>query len=1301
MKTNYYSTLLLIMLIFISGTTIAQPCENKNPSAKTFSVIIDSPTDNSAGIDYNDRGYNGIEDSNGGEFLIAGDSHSYITQDVFVNRLDYSGTLTESMICESNFGANEAALWMNEISPNTTTPAGGYIYTGYTGTAPNRSFLLKATDKTTGFVNYAQLFGSNNQADEIGRCVIQDSFNDYVAVGVKKQGNTSTIFAVGVNQNFFPVKWVMEYYIQGDDDAFSVAEVPGLTDPSGMPVYGITGKSGERVFLLLVNSSNGLPFWGDATLYDIDNNGFTDEVGYSITIDQFGEIVIAGSAEIAPNSPLPGLLETQIFVLKTSISTQLNPLWINYYDIQNSKREWARHITIDKDGNLILTGTHRVSNQLVAQPIGTTTTKTGQSFILNLNFWGNVNWCNTYFDSDYNGSIGYRVEQVSTGGYYMTGTIWKDIDYDGDDFPASYNDQFAVCTDPTGLLYNCECCAPLEVVVREKGTEYERIPIEYIPQQAPQQWWDYGSKRVDALTDYCDQYCPDNNPCDSLTLTLTPELVGENGCCFSVDINNQHGNPIVGLNAQILTSDWIFNTGTVNVPAGWNWAGVPSNDDLTIEYGGGIFPIGPTSNVLRFCLADANPISPTPQQILFSWYELVGNDTIAVCDTLVITNCESNQGEECAKIINEAVECDTLQTVYELTFQVFNNNPSQTATSLLLYGLTAGYNFKSTPTGLPLTSIAMPVSIPPLGTSPPITIYVDSNIPLTSATNIYFNYGITGQGFCCFVTKPFCIELPPCYCLETANFNFECIEDSSKYRLTFDVTNHSNIATNATGLVITVLNSHSPPITLVPSGGFFNWTSNPLPYGSTRTISTCISPFPISDPNIILSYTLHHGIFPNVDPNLCCYDIPNDTIAVPNCCDELVIDGDFDDPIGNSFTTGSALPYDCTCNSGSWCIDTNALNKCTATGWTSVTAPPGCSPNYLIIDGAAGTVWSQPVDIEEGKCYEFSFQYHPNISGGGQPNLNVVVGLDIIGSTNGVSGNWNLYTYNYVASITGTVNLSIVQTTSPQFSDYGIDCVSFGCVPCNNECCTNYEAFCDRVDAGFAITFTNSANCTVGVSPLALGQCDEVLWNWGDGTTSVGTWNTSLTHTYSSSGNYVICMIVREVDEDGNVCWEKEVCRQVQVNCFQWEPCDPVIDLSDIVIPSGVIQAGELIISSGTVQQSTDVTLKAGQNINLNNGFGVEAGAAFNASIEPCCCSNNPLNDLPWLQQYIGNPNYSIARGIYQNKCIFIVTDFCIVSDGVTAYYDCKGNLICESYQIGTTCPANFTVQNITVLQGC
>jgi len=62
MKTNDYSTTLLTMIIFIGGFINAQPCENKDPSTNTFSVIIDSPTDDSTGPDFNDRGFNGIED---------------------------------------------------------------------------------------------------------------------------------------------------------------------------------------------------------------------------------------------------------------------------------------------------------------------------------------------------------------------------------------------------------------------------------------------------------------------------------------------------------------------------------------------------------------------------------------------------------------------------------------------------------------------------------------------------------------------------------------------------------------------------------------------------------------------------------------------------------------------------------------------------------------------------------------------------------------------------------------------------------------------------------------------------------------------------------------------------------------------------------------------------------------------------------------------------------------------------------------------------------------------------------------
>ena len=110
----------------------------------------------------------------------------------------------------------------------------------------------------------------------------------------------------------------------------------------------------------------------------------------------------------------------------------------------------------------------------------------------------------------------------------------------------------------------------------------------------------------------------------------------------------------------------------------------------------------------------------------------------------------------------------------------------------------------------------------------------------------------------------------------------------------------------------------------------------------------------------------------------------------------------------------------------------------------------------------------------------------------------------------------------------------------------------------------------------------------------------------------------SVTHTYSAPGTYVICMIVREVGSNGEICWEKEFCRAVEVDCRHWEYCDPVIDLSDLVVPSGVIHAQEEIIFSGSVPQGTDISLKAGDIIRLESGFRSEAGADLEIIIEDC-----------------------------------------------------------------------------------
>ena len=1143
--------------IFKCGCT--EPC-SKNPSTKTFSVIIDSPDPNNAGLQ--DRGFNGIEESTG-DFRIVGDTYAYGTQDVFGNKLDYAGNLDNSMICSANFDSgNESVLWMNEIKVNPCVPVGGgFIYTGHTLNSSDQNLLLKATDKS-GSILYAQEFGVGSNVNETGNCVIQDSNGDYVTVGNKSySSNSNSIYAAGLNANCFFNKWTMEYYIQGNDVAYSVIEIPGLLDPFGAPVYGITGKTRSQVFILLINSTNGQPFVPNAFVYDLDNDPTTSEIAYSLSMDQAGDLLVTGSADRPFNPQIGQRPKTEIFVFKIEnpeiFSLNFNLSWVNYYDIPGSDIEWSRHIAADDNNDYILTGVHQISGG----PQPPNGLQAGESFLLSLRSNGDVKWINEYIDPDYNGSSGYRVEPVSSGGYYMTGSIWKNAP--GPTVPlTSYNDQFAVRTDPDGLLDNCDCCAPIEVEVIPQFTEPIPYFVEYGDQQSPQEWWDYRSERVDALTDHCDQYCPCITDCDSLDVSLT-NFSFQDSCCYVVDIENNHCNPIVRLEAEVQTFGWQFNLANLNINASWN--GTPTPNKVAIDYNFGNFPTGITNNLFSFCLINNDPAAPPSQSIKFTWYELVGTDTLAICETIHYTECEPKDDPPeppCAELDNIKITCDSISGLYKMTFDVVNNHPSQTITNLLLHSPMPGtVVFRQPGSGTNQTSVVIPINVMPNSTNGQYCIYLYSTVPINAITNMYFKIGVFNSQYCCHRPDPICVQLPPCDCMVTSNFRFECVPDSNKYRLTFDVTNLSPIAPAATALQILVKNTSSPPIVLSP-GSFIDWTSSPLAYGSTKTVNTCVTPFPISDPDLILGYILHHSV--NQPFDTCCFDIPCDTIPIPDCddCCEGTYEDFYNDHVLNGFNYFN-------------------FGNCDF----------GVSPNSL------------------DECHQVTYIWGDGTSTGPLGGLPVSV-------SHSYPGPGSYYFCIFVQEIdplTGEVCFE-GEICEEIFIEQ--------CGPCE-DCLLNqnFTVAKNYPNYTFTSTTTVSSNC----------QIFHTDWYQETPYVYLGA-GPNITTTLASNppfGIKTVCQVVYYANNAGIECIDT-LCKVVEPGII-WHECDPVIDLGDLILPTIVIKAGEVIISSGIVPEGEDVTFEAGQIITLDNNFSTELNSDFSIKIEDCvvypCWDTNENGD--------------------------------------------------------------------------
>lgn len=296
-----------------------------------------------------------------------------------------------------------------------------------------------------------------------------------------------------------------------------------------------------------------------------------------------------------------------------------------------------------------------------------------------------------------------------------------------------------------------------------------------------------------------------------------------------------------------------------------------------------------------------------------------------------------------------------------------------------------------------------------------------------------------------------------------------------------------------------------------------------------------------------------------------CSDTIESTVTVncsTNCgnceVEEQVYNGGFS--LGNTgFFTSGAMPFNCSCSVGSYCVGNEPRFKCNHSLWIDdLWDNTGTATgSFMIVDGPTSyptTIWAQSgKSIIAGQTYQFSFANVRAISGtSSTQTFDLKVGGVVIGTitTAGASANeWQEYCIEWVAAATTTATIEIVQTAGTHYNDYGIDDISFGTckvqTPCSVKAAFNYK-FIDPC----TIQLINGSSVPAGVNITGYS------WDFGDPASGPGNTSTleNPTHSFSGPGTYTVCLTVYA--ENGSQSCFKKVCKEVVIKGCKPEKCE-------------------------------------------------------------------------------------------------------------------------------------------------
>ncbi|RMH14739.1 MAG: PKD domain-containing protein, partial [Gammaproteobacteria bacterium] len=204
-------------------------------------------------------------------------------------------------------------------------------------------------------------------------------------------------------------------------------------------------------------------------------------------------------------------------------------------------------------------------------------------------------------------------------------------------------------------------------------------------------------------------------------------------------------------------------------------------------------------------------------------------------------------------------------------------------------------------------------------------------------------------------------------------------------------------------------------------------------------------------------------------------------------------------------------------------------------------------------------VWKNTVTVAGNTTYHFSFWLASVYTDPPQSfSLEVLIDGSVVQTfvISQPAAVWQQYSVSWFSAVPKTIQISLRQKTAGLFRDFGLDDISFKCLPCQAEFIPEILSQCGNVQ------FVNNST---GTAPFSW------FWDFGDGFTSTLA---NPTHQYAQCGTYNVCLFM-----NGAGCMDT-VCQTVTIfdNTPPTALCDPIgVELDSnctALLSPGLIDAG-------------------------------------------------------------------------------------------------------------------------------